>query len=248
MQKGEAKIEVTFEVNADGILKVSAREKTSDTEAEITVSGAVKLSEADIVRMTADAEEFAEEDEAAKAVAVNRHRLESEVMDSLYDSEDSKAISHLLSDEDKKVVRKEVTASRTWLNTNGLLSTMEEIDAEWKRFTEAVHPLLEPHRPKPTASGDAFPDEDAPRRRGGGHGGGRDGRAAGRFFRQGEQGRALRRATGARRQGGALGQGEQGVSLLRSATAARDRRPAGHRGPYRSRRAAVVASRCLGGV
>mmetsp|Transcript_43321 Transcript_43321/g.107596 ORF Transcript_43321/g.107596 Transcript_43321/m.107596 type:complete len:114 (-) Transcript_43321:280-621(-) len=81
-------------------------------------------------------------------------------MDSLYDSEDSKAISHLLSDEDKKVVRKEVTASRTWLNTNGLLSTMEEIDAEWKRFTEAVHPLLEPHRPKPTASGDAFPDED----------------------------------------------------------------------------------------
>jgi molecular chaperone DnaK (HSP70) len=161
MPKGQAKIEVTFEVNADGILKVSAREKTSDTEAQITVSGAVKLSEADIARMSSDAERFAGEDEDAKRLAVNRHRLEVEAFDSLYDALDSEQISPQLSEGEKEAVRSEVALTRGWLSAHGLEATMEQIDDEWKRFTDAVRPVLEPHRPKEAGAADAGEPSDA---------------------------------------------------------------------------------------
>lgn len=55
----------------------------------ITVSGAVKLSEEDIARMSSEAEQFADEDEGAKRLAVNRYRLEVEVFDALHDALDS---------------------------------------------------------------------------------------------------------------------------------------------------------------
>ncbi|KAG8463999.1 hypothetical protein KFE25_000167 [Diacronema lutheri] len=160
MPKGEAKIEVTFEVNADGILKVSAREKTSDTEAQITVSGAVKLSETDIARMSADAEHFAAEDAAAKKVAINRHRLEVEVMDALYDAEDNAQIADKLFTHEKEAIRAQVSASRAWLNAHGVESSMEEIDAEWQRFTDVVNPILAKHRPKPPPSAGPADDDD----------------------------------------------------------------------------------------
>jgi heat shock protein 5 len=208
MPKGEAKIEVQFEVNADGILKVgrrpsarvgprvpccppvcalaprarsrrrgvasrprawrarcvqvSAREKKSETEAEITVTGAVKLTEEDIERMSSEAEQFADEDEEAKKVSINRHKLEVEIMDALYDAQDNEEYKDKMSDEEKKLIRAEADASRAWLRKAGSNTTMEEIDEEWKRFTDLVNPVLSKYRPQPepVPENDPRPEED----------------------------------------------------------------------------------------
>ena len=60
---GQPQIEVTFEINADGILQVSAEEKQSGEEASITIDEASRLEEDEIERMKEEAEEHAEEDE-----------------------------------------------------------------------------------------------------------------------------------------------------------------------------------------
>lgn len=128
---------------------MSAREKSSETEAQITVSGAVKLSEADISRMSSEAEGFAEEDAQAKRVAMNRHRLEIAALDAVYDVEDRAEIAEKLSAAEKATVRAEAAAVHAWLNSHGVEASMEAVDAEWGRFTERVNPILDQHRSKP---------------------------------------------------------------------------------------------------
>ncbi|CAK7896904.1 heat shock protein Ssc1p, mitochondrial [[Candida] anglica] len=64
--KGVPQIEVTFDIDTDGIIKVSARDKASNKDASITVAGSSGLSDAEIEKMVNDAEKFAESDKARR--------------------------------------------------------------------------------------------------------------------------------------------------------------------------------------
>ena len=64
--KGVPQIEVTFDIDTDGIIKVSARDKASDKDASITVAGSSGLSDSEIEQMVNDAEKFAESDKAKR--------------------------------------------------------------------------------------------------------------------------------------------------------------------------------------
>merc|ERR1739848_215823 len=78
--RGTPEIEVTFEVDADGILSVSAVEKSSNKEEKITiVNEKGRLSEEGIERMVQEAEEFEEEDRKVKAKVAERNSLENVV-------------------------------------------------------------------------------------------------------------------------------------------------------------------------
>ncbi|KAH6879196.1 Heat shock protein ssb1 [Alternaria sp. BMP 2799] len=78
MRAGEAVLEVVFEVDVNGILKVTATEKTSGRSANITISNAVgKLSSADIENMINDAQKFKSSDEAFSKKFESRQQLES---------------------------------------------------------------------------------------------------------------------------------------------------------------------------
>merc|ERR1711904_615871 len=78
--RGTPEIEVTFEVDADGILSVSAVEKSSNKEEKITiVNEKGRLSEEEIERMVQEAEEFEEEDRKVKAKVTERNVLESQI-------------------------------------------------------------------------------------------------------------------------------------------------------------------------
>merc|ERR1719333_1132013 len=78
MPRGVPQIDVTFDIDANGMLSVAALEKSTGKENSITVTNdSSRLSQADIDRMTADAETYAKEDEEFKARVESKNGLEN---------------------------------------------------------------------------------------------------------------------------------------------------------------------------
>jgi molecular chaperone DnaK len=73
-------IEVTFDVDANGILNVTAKDKATGKEQKVTINGATGLSDDEIQKMIKDAEAHAEEDKRAKAAVDARNQLDSLVV------------------------------------------------------------------------------------------------------------------------------------------------------------------------
>ena len=118
MRRGEPQIEVTFDIDANGILHVSAKEKTTGKEQKVTIQGATNLSEEEIERMKAEAEKHAEEDKKRKEVAEKKNqydaivyqmeKLVNEKPDAFTDEEKNK-VKELV--EDAKKVREDQAIS-----------------------------------------------------------------------------------------------------------------------------------------
>ncbi|MEO1443745.1 MAG: Hsp70 family protein, partial [Chloroflexota bacterium] len=77
--RGVPQIEVTFDIDANGILNVSAQDKATGREQKITITASSGLSEDEIERMVQDAEKHAAEDAAKKEVAETRNAAESAI-------------------------------------------------------------------------------------------------------------------------------------------------------------------------
>jgi molecular chaperone DnaK len=75
--RGVPQIQVSFDIDANGILQVTARDKTTGREQGITVSGASTLSDAEINRMIGEADKFAEEDRARRERIEKRNRAKA---------------------------------------------------------------------------------------------------------------------------------------------------------------------------
>src|SRR5512140_3721249 len=75
--RGMPQIEVTFNIDANGILHVSAKDKATNKEANITIKASSGLSEAEIERMVADAEAHADEDKKAMELVTSRNQLDA---------------------------------------------------------------------------------------------------------------------------------------------------------------------------
>ena len=90
-QRGVPQIEVTFDIDANGIVNVSAKDKGTGKEQKITISNSGGLSDDEINKMVKDAEEHAESDKKAKDVVEKRNRLEglvTEIEKTLTDNKD----------------------------------------------------------------------------------------------------------------------------------------------------------------
>ncbi len=74
--RGLPQIEVTFDIDANGIVQVSAKDKGTGKEQTITISGGSSLSKEDIERMVREAEEHAEEDKQRREAAEQRNNAE----------------------------------------------------------------------------------------------------------------------------------------------------------------------------
>src|SRR5688572_16690355 len=75
--RGVPQIEVTFDIDANGIVHVTAKDKGTGKEQQIRIQASGGLSDADIEKMVQDAEQFAEEDKARRAAAESKNNAES---------------------------------------------------------------------------------------------------------------------------------------------------------------------------
>ncbi|KAH7883285.1 heat shock protein [Phlebopus sp. FC_14] len=75
--KGVPQIEITFDIDADGIVNVSAKDKATNKDQSMTIASSSGLSDKDIERMVADAEQYAESDKARRALIEEANKGES---------------------------------------------------------------------------------------------------------------------------------------------------------------------------
>ena len=79
MRRGTAQIEVTFDIDANGILHVSAKELSTGKEQKVTIQWATGISDEEIAQAKADAEKFGEEDRKRRELVEAKNRLESTI-------------------------------------------------------------------------------------------------------------------------------------------------------------------------
>ncbi|MGI5841009.1 MAG: molecular chaperone DnaK [Patescibacteria group bacterium] len=77
--RGVPQIEVTFDIDSNGILNVSAKDKGTNKEQKITIQNATNLSQEEVETMKAEAEKFAAQDEEKKQLVESRNRLDSTI-------------------------------------------------------------------------------------------------------------------------------------------------------------------------
>ena len=118
--RGVPQIEVSFEIDANGILNVGAEDKGTGKNEKITITNDKgRLSQDEIERMVQEAEEFQEEDKKVRDKIESRNQLESyvyQIKNQLGDSE--KGIADKISDEDKETIEKALEEANEWLDDN----------------------------------------------------------------------------------------------------------------------------------
>lgn len=140
--RGTPQIEVTFEIDANGILQVSASDKGSGKSEKITITAEKgRLSEEEIERMVQEAEEFAEEDKRTKQRVDGRNSLESycyRIKNMLDDEEKPMDIS----DEDRETIEEAVKEALEWLDDNQE-AEKEEYDDKQKEVEDIANPIIQ---------------------------------------------------------------------------------------------------------
>ncbi|XP_055697293.1 heat shock protein 70 B2 [Phlebotomus papatasi] len=137
--RGVPQIEVTFDLDANGILNVSAKEMGTGKAKNITIKNDKgRLSQADIDRMLAEAERFREEDEKQREKIASRNQLEGYIF-SLKQTLDT--AGDKLSGQDKETVQKACDDALKWLDSN-TLADKEEFEHKMKELTSICSPIM----------------------------------------------------------------------------------------------------------
>jgi len=135
-QRGIPQIEVTFDIDANGILKVTAKDKATDKSQEITISGSTALSDDEVDRMVKDAESHAEEDKKRKDEIEVRNQVDSLA----YSTEQTvKDLGDKVPEDQKKAVEEAVAEAKTALDG----SDIEAIKKAGEKLTEVGQKLAE---------------------------------------------------------------------------------------------------------
>ena len=153
-QRGMPQIEVTFDIDANGILHVSAKDKGTGKEAKITIKANSGLSEAEIQKMVQDAEANAAEDHKAFELATARNQADSmvhSVKKALKDFGDK------VGADDKAKIEAAITETEAAIKEGD----KETIEAKTQALAEASHKLSEQMYAKDQAASGGNPGGDA---------------------------------------------------------------------------------------
>jgi len=139
--RGVPQIEVTFDIDANGILNVSAQEKSTGKKNQITITNEKgRLSQADIDRMVSEAEKYAAEDEANKAKIEAKNGLENYCF-TMRNTLSEEKLKDKFSEEDKSTIEKGVQDTLDWMDKNQL-AEKDEFEAKQKELEQIVNPIM----------------------------------------------------------------------------------------------------------
>lgn len=134
--RGVPQIEVTFDIDANGIVNVSALDKATNKKQEIRITAGSGLSEEEIQRMVREAEENRESDKARREIVDTRNNLDALILaceKTLKDAGDK------IAEQDKKDLQAAVDSAKTKLTSENL----DELKGEIERLQNASHKIAE---------------------------------------------------------------------------------------------------------
>ncbi|KAF7489888.1 Heat shock 70 kDa protein cognate 4 [Sarcoptes scabiei] len=169
--RGVPQIEVTFNVDANGILNVSAEDKSTGKKNAITITNDKgRLSKSDIEKMVNEAEKYREEDEKQRERVSSKNNLEAYAYQVKSSMEES-GIQSKLSDQDRKIVLDKVNEVLKWLDQNQL-ADKDEFDHKQKELESVCRPIMtklyqqqqqqQPNKSCGSQSGNNFTNDNHP--------------------------------------------------------------------------------------
>jgi L1 cell adhesion molecule like protein len=125
MPRGMPQIEVVFDMDANGILNVSASEKSSGKSEKITITNDKgRLSKEDIERMVEESEKYKAEDDAVREKIETKQKLEAYIYQMKSSLQNDEALKNL-SEEQKKEAQDKLQSTENWCEVNGFAEKTE---------------------------------------------------------------------------------------------------------------------------
>jgi heat shock protein 5 len=141
--RGQPQIEVTFEIDANGIVQVSASDKgTGKSESIQITADKGRLSQEEIERMVREAEEFAEEDKIMKETIDARNGLEGYAYSMKNTINDEDKLGDKIDEDDKETIEEAVTETIDWLDENPE-AEKEEFEEKRKELEGICNPIIQ---------------------------------------------------------------------------------------------------------
>jgi len=139
--RGVPQIEVTFDLDANGILNVTAEDKASKNKNKITITNDMgRLTKAQIEKMVSDAEKFKEQDKQQKDKVAAKQHLENYIF-SLRNTCNDEKFKDKLSSSDKESVMKAVNDTQKWMDSNDS-AEKDEYEAKQKEVETVAMPIM----------------------------------------------------------------------------------------------------------
>ena len=139
--RGVPQIEVTFDIDANGILNVSAVDKSTGKQNKITITNDKgRLSKDDIERMVKEAESYKEEDDKQRDRIAAKNSLEGYAFQ-MKATLDEEAIKSKVSEEDRKKILDKVDEVLKWLDANAL-AEKDEFEHQRKELESVCNPII----------------------------------------------------------------------------------------------------------
>ncbi|KAF9358458.1 ATPase with role in protein import into the ER [Mortierella sp. NVP85] len=162
--RGVPQIEVTFEIDANGILRVSASDKgTGKTESITITNDKGRLSDEEIERMVKEAEQFANEDQVIKERIESKNTLENYLYGVKTQVNDDSQLGSKIDADDKKTILDAINKAITWLESEGVTASKEALDEKKEEVEAIVNPITSKlYGSSGGGSGPAPPTEEMP--------------------------------------------------------------------------------------
>ncbi|KAK2976916.1 hypothetical protein RJ640_024750, partial [Escallonia rubra] len=140
--RGVPQIEVTFQVDANGILQVTAEDKAAKKSQSITISNEKgRLSQEEIDQKVKEAEEFAEEDRMVKERIEARNKLETYIYNMKSSVGDSDKLGDKIDSDDKEKLESALKDALEWLDDNQH-AEKDELDEKMKELEDVFNPVV----------------------------------------------------------------------------------------------------------
>lgn len=140
--RGVPQIEVSFEMDANGILKVTAGDKGTGKAESITITNDKgRLTPDEIERMVAEAEEFAEADKAVKDKIDARNKLENYASSLRNQANHEEGLGGKIDDDDKETIMDAIKEAQDWMSENAESADKDDFEEQFEKLSQVAYPI-----------------------------------------------------------------------------------------------------------